>query len=420
MSVKDSRPYIEVKKARIARAGPQIYFAPEVAMRGLKPAESKNVYVEYRPPEVLLRNLDKFNMIALTNDHPNTDVGPDNWRDHVVGFVGSSANVEVLDSGEIFITNDIAFYDQKAYDDYKAGKVEISAGYESKVAVVGDPSKVGYDFVLTDIPAVNHAALCDTARAGHNARVLDSLNVSEIAKKLNGEGMMGLTTSILSAFGIGKSKDSAFSLSKTVMDSLTRVAAMDAAALEKGLASEVTAVMQHLAPLSACDEKGTLVATVADSFKNAKDVLEKKEEIGKVIDTLYAKCLDEDKNAAQKVLDSITGKTADSEEEKKKAEEEAAKKKAEEDAKKGAATKDSASIIAETVKAVMSSTTDSIIADLAKQLPGLVDSTVKKTLGQGADPAGPDDRRVLDALDSLDGLDGDTSFLLQGMFPTVR
>jgi uncharacterized protein YidB (DUF937 family) len=421
MLVKDERPYIEVKKARIARAGPQLYSAMEIAARGGKSATDKQVYVEYRPPEVLLRNLDKFNMIALTNDHPPVDVTAENWHDYVVGFVGSSASVEVLDTGEIFVVNDIAFYDRRAYDDYKAGKVEISAGYVSETTAVKDPDKVGYDFVMRDITTVNHAALCDTARAGHNARVLDSINAAEMARILNGEGNMGAITSLLTAFGIGKVKDSAFSLSKAVMDSLAKVAAMDAAALKEGLASEVTAVMQHLTPLGTCEAKGTLVATVADSFKNAKEVLEKKDEIGKVIDALYVKCLDEDKKAAQAVLDAITGKQTDSDDAKKKAEEEA-KKKAEEEAKKKEAggVKDSAAIIDEAVKTAMSGVTDSVIADLTKQLPGLVDAAVKKSLGQEPGGGGSVDNRTLDALDSLDGLGGDASFLLKGAFPVTR
>jgi hypothetical protein len=391
-------------------------------VRGLKPATVKDYYIEYRPPEVLLRNMHKFNMIPFVNDHTPTDVTPENWKDYIVGFVGSSAQVKVLDSGEIFITNDVAFYDQKAYDDYKSGKVEVSLGYDSLVKTVDNPDEAGYDFILVDIPETNHLALCDRARAGPNARVLDSLDVAEMANKLNGGSKMGVVASVLTAFGVGKAKDAAFSLSKTVMDSLTRVAAMDAAALEKGLGAEVTAVMQHLAPLGSSEAKGTLVATVADSFKNAKDVLEKKEEIGKVLDALYAKCADEDKKAAQAVVDAVTGKgpASDSgDEAKKKAEEE--KKKAEEEKKKEAsAGKTNDEIVDAAVNAAMSAVADSVIADLEKKLPGIVDAVVKKSLGQDSGTGDPSDTRSLDSLDSLDGFGEDASFLLKGAFPIAR
>ena len=419
--VRDGKPYLEVKKAQIARAGNQVYTAREIAARGLKPAQVKDYYIEYRPPEVLLRNIHKFNMIPFVNDHTPTDVTPENWKDYIVGFVGSSAQVKVLDSGEIFIVNDVAFYDQKAYDDYKAGKAEVSLGYDSRVKTVDNPDEAGYDFILVYIPETNHLALCDRARAGPNARVLDSLDVAEMGNKLNGGSKMGVIASVLAAFGIGKVEDSTFSLSKTVMDSLTRVAAMDAAALEKGLGAEVTAVMQHLAPLGSSEAKGTLVATVADSFKNAKAVLEKKEAIGKVIDALYAKCTDEDKKSAQAVVDAITGKstTADGDDEaKKKAEEE--RKKAEEEKKKKDAAKTSDSVVDEAVKAAMSTVADGIIADLEKKLPGIVDATVKKSLGQDSGAGDPPDNRSLDSLDSLDGFGGDASFLLKGAFPTSR
>lgn len=227
---------------------------------------------------------------------------------------------------------------------------------------------------------------------------------------------MGAIASVLAAFGIGKVNDSTFSLSGTVMDSLTRVAAMDAAALDKGLAPEVTAVMQHLTPLGACEAKGTLVATVADSYKNAKAVLEKKDEVGKVMDALYAQCLEADKKTAQAVLDSITGKKPD---DGKKEGDDKGDGKGDDDGKKAAVVKDSTQIIDEAVKKALSSVTDSIISDLSKQLPGMVDQTVKIALGQqpGAAAAGDGDGRTLDSV--LDA-GGDASFLLKGLFPSVR
>jgi hypothetical protein len=407
--VQDKKPYIEVKKARIARAGLQIYHPIEIAARRLTPSKVKDHYTEYRPPEVLIRNLDKFNMIPLTNEHPVENIGPDNWKKYAVGFVGSSADVEVLDSGEMYITNDVVFYDKEAYEAYKNGKVEVSLGYDSAAVAVKDPDKTGYDFVLLDIPETNHLALCDHGKAGPQGRVLDSINAVEIAHKLNGGGEMGAITSVLAAFGIGKAKDSAFSLSGTVMDSLTRVAAMDAATLDKSLAGEVTAVMQHLAPLGACEAKGTLVATVADSYKHAKDVLEKKTEVGKVLDALYNQCVEADKVTAQAVLDSITGK---------KEGDDKGDDKKDGDDKEAAAVKDSAQIIDEAVKNALSSVTDSIIADLSKKLPGMVDQTVKTVLGQepGAAAGGTDSR----TLDSLTDFAADSSFLLKGLFPSAR
>lgn len=412
MMVNDKKPYITVKKARIARAGIQEYHPIEVAARNLKPAAVKSSYREYRPPEVLIRNLDKFNMIPLTNEHPSYVVGPDNWKECTVGFVGSSAAVEVLDSGELFITNDIVFYDKEAYEAYERGKAEVSLGYDSVAGAVEDADKAGYDFVLLDIPAANHLALCNHGKAGPNGRVLDSINAVEIAQKLNGGGEMGAITSVLAAFGIGKVKDSAFSLSGTVMDSLAKVAGMDAAALEKGLAPEVTAVMRYLAPLGASEAKGHLVATVADSYKNVKEVLEKKDEVGKVLDALYAQCLEADKETAQSVLDSITGKKLDGKDPKDGDKDEGGDKE-----KEAAAVKDSAAVIDEAVKQAMSSVTDSIIENLAKQLPGMVDLTVKNALGQHPAAAGAADSRTLD---SMTGLGGDASFLLKGAFPVAR
>ena len=235
--MKDGQAYITVKKARIARAGKQVYSAAELLGQGIALKDGKQFGTVYRPPEMLIRNKDKFAHVPFVDNHTPEDVTPDNWKRYAIGFVGGSTDVEVFND-EIWLTGDVVFYDRRAYEEYQAGKVELSASYDVKLGAADSPEESGYDAVLLDIPAVNHVALCDKARAGPNARVLDSINT--------GGAEMGLKviSGFLSSLGIGKTKDESFKFSKVLMDSVAKVGTLDAAALEK----EVALVMSHVTP----------------------------------------------------------------------------------------------------------------------------------------------------------------------------
>jgi hypothetical protein len=407
-------PYLAVKKARIARAGKQIYAPFEIAQRGLRPEKVRDAYVEYRPAEVVLRHLSDFNYLKFTNEHPGVDLTDDNWRQHIVGVVGGNASVEVTDDGEIFIVNDVVFYDQKAYDDYKSGKVEISAGYESTAAPVKNSDSVGYDFVMTDITKVEHAALCDRARAGRNARILDSLDIDKLT---GGNGTMGKKGSVL-GFLLGKTKDSGELLSKAVFDSLAKFDKLSAEEQQK----EIVGVVARVSPLGDSEEKEYLVAAISDSFKNASEALAKKDEVGKILDGLHAKCKDADEKAAKAVADSILGGgTTDAD---KDAAEKAAKEKAEKEAKekdekdksKGGTTEDAEKRVDDAVAKALAGVADSISATVKGELPALVEKTVKEALGLKDEAGAANGGATRDSLDAIVGGELDSSFLLDGVF----
>jgi hypothetical protein len=357
------RPYLEVKKARIARAGKQIYSADEIAARGLDMKRPKAFYTEYRPPEVLLKNIEKFNYVPFVNEHTPVSVTPENWKEYAIGVVGGNAGVEVTDDGEIFVTNDVVFYDRAAYDEYKAGKRSISAGYDVKFAAVRDPEAAGFDLVMTDIPQVNHVALCSMARAGVNARVLDSVNAVDSI-------LGGYEMSKVSVFSfLRKSKDSGFSLSKALLDGVAKVGTLDAA----GLKTEIDGVMAHITPLGDGDMKTALVSAVADSFKHPVEVLAQKEAVAKTVDGLYGKCLDADEKAAAAIQDALKDGEEEPEDEDKK------DKKDKKPEDKEAPVKDTAAVVDRAVKEALAGVTDSIKKDVAS----LVDAAVKDALGLG-------------------------------------
>jgi hypothetical protein len=387
-------PFIEVKKARIARAGKQFYTASEMQARSGKLRDTgKAVYTEYRPPEVLIKHAQKFNHVPFVNDHTPMDVTPDNWRQYAIGVVGGNAGMEVVE-GVIWLTNDVVFYDRKAYDDYKNGKVELSASYDAKFVFADDPETAGYDTVLVDIPAVNHVALVDRARAGPGARVLDSAAI--IDKEMGKIGGTNMKGGFLTLFGIGKTKDENFTFSAALMDSLVKAKTLDATGIEK----EIAGIVVHVAALGDSEAKEVLAGAVADCFKNAEAVLARREEVSKKIDELYGKCRDADSEAVRRIL----GTGSDGEEKEKEKEKDSGKAK---DGKNNdTRPPDMEAVINAAVEKAFSKVNDGIDAK--------IDAAMKKALGTTGESAGkttdPGDGRT------DDGINEDASFLVRGIF----
>jgi hypothetical protein len=398
MLVNDAAPYIEVKKARIARSGKQLYSASELQARKVSMRTAKDTYVEYRPPEVLLKHKEKFQNIVFVNDHAPVDVTPDNWKEYAIGFVGSNVGIEVIND-EVWITNDVIFFDRKAYDDYKAGKVELSASYDAKFVVVEDAATVGYDTVMVDIPAVNHVALCYRARAGHNARILDSI-----------DSMYGGITMkkgfLSSLFGIGKINDAA-PFSSVLMDSLGKVKA-DATCVEQ----EIARITEYVAKLGDSEAKEVLAGAVADCYKNLEAVLARKDEVGKKLDELYCTCQDADTAAVQRILkgtstvrdtdDKDKGKASDDPEDK--------KKEAATDTQDNATkNNDSASM-----NAVVEAAVEKAFAKVHDSIDAKIDAAMKKALGVADKIDAKKSGTTTQVQDSV--LDEDASFLVRGVF----
>jgi hypothetical protein len=406
--VDDGQSFIEVKKARIARSGKQSYLASEMRGRGNFKDLGKAVYTEYRPSEVLLKHKDKFANVAFVNDHSPEDVTPDNWRTYMVGAVGSSIGVEVVND-DVWLTADIVFYDKSAYEDYKSGKRELSARYDALYRWAEDAERQGYDTVLVDIPAVNHVALCDRARAGHEARILDSAPVFNM--HVGGVAMekTKLRSGFLqTVFGIGKPKDDGFKFSTVLMDSVAKVGTLDAAGLEK----EVGVVMSHITVLGDSEPKELLVGAVSDCFKHPVEVLVQKDAVSAKLDELYGKCRNADAETVKRIIgDSEKGSDKSKKED---GEKDAGKKKEGEDEGAGktsdSAAPDFARVVDDAVKAAFSKMDEGITAkiDAAVKKALGVDDAADKSVKPAASAAGLDD--------SVGG--GDGLYLVRGVFGT--
>lgn len=376
-----SKPYVALKKCRMLRSGIQIYTRDEVPEELLKqlPAEQakKPYFKVYRKPEAIVKHLKDFNYIPLANNHPDVDITPDNRKEYEVGRAGGVATLATLKDGNVYVENDLIFDDRAAYNDYINGKRELSIGLQAVWTMSDSPE---YDFVVNDFTNVNHVALVTRGRAGHEAKVLDTMaavsrSIEENFRKI---GTGGYCMNFLKMFGIGKTKDGAapFCLSKAVLDC--------AATLSKdGITEEetnaaVAAVMDSVVRLGESEDRKVLTGMVRDALTGAKDLNgadeEAKKKVADALDALYKKCQDaDDEKAKQAVEDALKGKEPN-----KKGDDGKGDKDGEGDAKKGE--KDGCGTQKDTAEIVEAAIAKALDAQKAS-IGDMIDVAVKKALG---------------------------------------
>lgn len=157
---------------RVARTGVQQYLAWELGLTDRPASAIVNVF---RPPEEVFSDssLSTFDNADVTVEHPNELVNSKTFKRDSVGHA-ISAGRRSEDEPD-FVVVDLLIKAQDAIDTINRGKAELSAGYTSEyvqrpgIAPDGTP----YEYIQTEI-TINHIALCDTARAGHKARLFDS------------------------------------------------------------------------------------------------------------------------------------------------------------------------------------------------------------------------------------------------------
>jgi Uncharacterized protein conserved in bacteria (DUF2213). len=76
MKITDSeaKPFIEQKDVILCRSGIQVYTAREVEAfitEDNKPPKAKEVYLEYRPANVIVKAQDLFKSLPVTKEHPS-------------------------------------------------------------------------------------------------------------------------------------------------------------------------------------------------------------------------------------------------------------------------------------------------------------------------------------------------------------
>lgn len=178
-------------KGRVARSGIQRYYGYEL---GLKDKAFKVVNL-YRPAEVVLSDkvCEMFDGVDVTNDHPKDWVDSKNFRKLTSGTVMGRAHRD--ESKPDFIVCDMLIKDEDTIKALESGKIQLSVGYRNTIEPKSGITEDGesYDAVVTSIDAVNHVALVSRARAGIEAKLLDSevkmktLKVGDKEVELNDE-----------------------------------------------------------------------------------------------------------------------------------------------------------------------------------------------------------------------------------------
>ncbi len=361
IKTQDRHPAIMTKRAVLARSGVYIYSYQDMVNRGMKPKVKKEYYTEYRPAEVLVRCKDMFAFAVMSVEHTEEETNPENFGRQTDGVVGDTITTELMPDGETGVYGNIAFYTKDGVDYFNSGVRETSADYRSKVVASSNPA---YDYELVDILSVNGVALTQKGRGGSSVRVMDSIKTAD--KTFGG---LKMKRGILGFLGIGRSADAAdFKISTVLLEHAKKIHDINVTAgrtedsVVKAQEEGVKALMSHITPLSDRDEREVLIGAVTDSLLHPFQVLEKKDEVAKIVDNLYTKCRTADAADFQKTLDEAGGGKEETDEEK------AARLEKE----KGSDTKDSATKLVELVEK-MTKTVDSI--------PALVDAAITKRIG---------------------------------------
>ena len=141
-----------VAYAKVARTGVQEYLGSELGI-------DKEIVRVYRPEsEVFAKDsLSSFVGKPMTNEHPDDPVTAETWKRDAIGAIGE----EVIRDGD-YIRVPLIMMDAAAIEDYKAGKRELSMGYEADIEFV---DHADYDAIQKNI-RINHIALVEKGRAG--------------------------------------------------------------------------------------------------------------------------------------------------------------------------------------------------------------------------------------------------------------
>lgn len=208
--------FLICKNVPIARIGSQDYMGYELGLTG---QDAQQLYRAMRTPEEVFSEaaMASFEGKPVTNDHPPDLIGPDD-----VGMYekGHAQNVR-KGSGrwEGFLLADLHIHSRDLIEAIKAGKREISCGYECEYDDNGDGT-----FTQRNIRG-NHIAVVDKGRAGKMAAILDSNYKNEAVKPPERmTGKMAKISALMKLFGLAVKDKSPDEIEKMAMDAAEAMA----------------------------------------------------------------------------------------------------------------------------------------------------------------------------------------------------
>lgn len=237
-------------KALFARSGIQQYAAWELQIVDLAPDTVLRIY---RPPEAVFdaAALESFASAPVTDDHPKDDVDPANMNRLTVGWAGETVT---KDGDHVKTVLTIAGAD--AIAKVKAGKVELSAGYDSDLEMKAGTTPAGeaYDGVMTNIRG-NHIALVDAGRCGGSCRITDGgcrCGRDCKASDDNGESQMPNRTIVVDGISIETTDQGAQAIDK-LLKQIASLETTHTADIARMTAEAGTAAATHKTAIDAKD-----------------------------------------------------------------------------------------------------------------------------------------------------------------------
>lgn len=410
----DAAPFITQKNVVLCRSGIQLYHRSELAgfmSDGNKPAVEKEWYKEYRPANVVVKAKDKCRTLPVTKEHPEDWVTPDSFSSLAGGVTDKEVEVIALEGeseGEIGLSTSLTFFTKGLYEYYLQGNREVSLGYRCIKEWVPNPEEVGYDIILVDIIEVNHVAVTRSGRGGSSVAVADSVQYSDVRKSLydNKTGGKNMLRTNIFSWLCKKQTDSKFSFGETVISALKS----NKETSDETFAEDYKAVLDSFADFKDSTAKQELIDTVHDCADNREKALKNKDELVKVLDSMFDKLSEESakanplnvsdskdeekKEEKEEAKDSEEEKKEDSKDSDKKDEEKEEKKDEDKDSEKkdekkdGCGSSKDSALKDELIKAVVDSVKDSVkeIAEKAvKETLGIKDSGKKDVEGASLD-----------------------------------
>ena len=393
----EASPFIEQKDVILCRSGIQVYTKSELASfitEDNKPPKEKEVYLEYRPANVIVKAQDLFKSLPVTKEHPDVWVNPDNFNELVGGVLDKEVSVVALDGeseGEIGLKSNVTFYTRELYNYYQNNK-EVSVGYKCKKHFVDNPDEVGYDIILDEITEVNHLAITRAGRGGSSVAVIDSII----------GGIKPMRTGIFAWLASKKQtvNDSApSSFGKEVLEAVKN----SKGTTEEELASEMKGVLDSMKILKDCEAKDKLMDVVKDCFDNKEMTMSNEADLTATLDSMWVDIHGDSLSEIAKAFAKLGAKTEpkvedtankDSEAEKTKDSEAKEKKKEKTDdseakGDKDGCNKDSATVFAtkDDIKAVLDSQLKPLVMEAVKECLNIKDNTTTSVEGGELDSA---------------------------------
>lgn len=171
----DGNGYLHIAESPLTKEVVNPYWGREIPDWQEMGLDPEAIYQGYRSGVELKKALNTFNGVPLLLLH-KIDSAKVPLKEERVGSIGTNAVWKPP-----YIFNAITVTDKAAIDLIESGvQKELSACYRYKpVFKKGVFENVEYDFIMTDIE-VNHVALVDEGRAGHDVHVFDKqINLSK-------------------------------------------------------------------------------------------------------------------------------------------------------------------------------------------------------------------------------------------------